>query len=118
MIGYDNPSWTCTMQNCPGHGGQNVEPCLQTVIDAGNVHQVAGWCPFAGLNHGRARKEWHSANTVRLQELQEKGFRMVVWNQRKWQYTRSGDVTWQQYVEVVDDLGEFLDYPIKGKPLK
>ena len=52
-----------------------------------------------------------------LKRLKSDGFRLVVWNNAKWQYTRTGNRFWQQYVEVVDDLDDFFGRPIAGRPV-
>lgn len=49
-----------------------------------------------------------------MQRLRRDGFRLVVWNNAKWQYTRTGNTVWRQYVEVVDDLDAFFGMPIVG----
>lgn len=51
-----------------------------------------------------------------LRRLSEAGFRLVVWNDAKWQYMRGGSAVWKQYVEVVDDLDGFFGRPIQGRP--
>lgn len=50
-----------------------------------------------------------------LKELKEKGFRLVVWNKEKWEYIRSGNKIWRNYVEVIDDLDDFFGVHVKGK---
>lgn len=53
-----------------------------------------------------------------LEKWNREGYRLVVWNQRKWQYVRSGTEEWRNYVDIVDDLEVFFGKKIKGKPLK
>lgn len=52
---------------------------------------------------------------MRLEALNADGFRLVVWRGAKWEYARSGLESWQQHVEVVDELSLFFDAPIEGR---
>ena len=52
-----------------------------------------------------------------MKRMKQDGFRLVVWNNAKWQYTRTGNTVWTQYVEVVDDLDTFFGREIVGRPV-
>ena len=51
-----------------------------------------------------------------LKYLYDKGFRLVVWTHRKGELVAEGPGNWQDYVEVVEDLGDVLGNPVWGKP--
>lgn len=53
----------------------------------------------------------------RLKQLGEAGFRLVVWNDSKWEYVRVCTFDWQHYVNVVDNLSGFFGVPIQGRSL-
>lgn len=52
-----------------------------------------------------------------LRRLKADGFRLVVWDGAKWQYTRTSDVDWERYVELVTDLDRFFGEHIVGHPV-
>jgi hypothetical protein len=56
---------------------------------------------------GRIRKE------DRLRELKSQGFRLVVWNNEKWEYERTQNDFWRNYVEIVYELKDFFNLPVR-----
>jgi hypothetical protein len=54
---------------------------------------------------------------ARLRELRTAGFRLVVWRGSKWEYLRAGMPSWQDHVEVVDDLAGFFGAPVRGRAM-
>jgi hypothetical protein len=57
----------------------------------------------------------------RLGALHSNGFRLIAWTGLKSDFVqhedRTGDQSWRQYVELVDDLGAFFGARIEGRPL-
>ncbi|MEJ2721592.1 MAG: hypothetical protein P8181_10720, partial [bacterium] len=50
-----------------------------------------------------------------VKRLAADGFRLVVWEGAKWEYVRGGFKSWQEYVDVVDNLGAFFNVPVEGR---
>jgi len=51
----------------------------------------------------------------KLRELTSQGFRLVVWNKEKWEYFRTKNQFWRNYVEIVYELKEFFNLPINSE---
>jgi hypothetical protein len=47
-------------------------------------------------------------NEQRLAALKQKGFRIIVSNDMKWAYLRTDTSYWRKYIEVTNDLDQFL----------
>jgi hypothetical protein len=55
---------------------------------------------------------------ARLKQLRDDGVRMVAWRGRKWEYLRTHNTFWQNYVEVVNTLEQFFGVPQRGRPFQ
>jgi len=53
-----------------------------------------------------------------LSGLRAKGFRIVAWRDREWQYQRPEGAAAHPLIDFVDDLGPFLGSPKQGTPLE
>ena len=83
-------------------------------------HDAWTWDPAYDMARQRDGKLFVSSpirDEAELQRLKADGFRLVVWDGAKWQYTRTGSTVWKQYVEVVDDLDQFFGRRITGRPV-
>lgn len=53
----------------------------------------------------------------RLQQLKNQGYLLLAWRGEMWEYHRSENAFYQNYVTVIDDLGAFFAVSIVGKAL-
>jgi hypothetical protein len=55
---------------------------------------------------------------ARLRLLTARGFRLVAWRGRKSELLAAHDGGWRDSIEMVDDLEDFFDHPLAGRPLQ
>jgi hypothetical protein len=53
-----------------------------------------------------------------LRLLTARGFRLVAWRGRKSELLAAHDGGWRDSIEMVDDLEDFFDHPLAGRPLQ
>jgi hypothetical protein len=68
--------------------------------------------------HGMLAVSERITDVTLLQAIRDRGYRIVAWREREWEYERPEARAAHRFIEFVDDPGALLGQPMRGIPFE